>query len=386
MKSIYIIVAFIALFINACNNDTEIIEENSNEKLLSSSEIVIKDGIITHPKWLVKVVDSVAHSHVAGEGYIYPNVFSLIGDGKEYILIFDGLNSNASEGKMLLSLSGTLIKDYPDKWIETDNMNLIWPILNPKTKAKGAKASVFTPNGSPVLDTYYSSEDLSKSQIASFDDYCKNTYPKAVLLSSSTTTYNCHAYAWYMTEGGSAVWMGWDTNPTNIYWLDDSYISTTSAPTKVSYLSDNHSAVTTSVPNMLISKWGRYALMNHPVSHCPYDASNLLYLKKNDKPDVYIGKNKEDYRSGSSSINAPGGNATITLYAYTKKESPTSYKWNAEFYGECDRWYTTPSGNRLDVSVYLNPQHSGGSLRITCDIFNGSSLIGTATYYLNVNY
>ena len=35
---------------------------------------------------------------------------------------------------MLLSLSGTLIKDYPDKWIETDNMNLIWPIFNPKTK------------------------------------------------------------------------------------------------------------------------------------------------------------------------------------------------------------------------------------------------------------
>ena len=79
-------------------------------------------------------------------------------------------------------------------------------------------------------------------------------------------------------------------------------------------------------------------------------------------PTVYIGKSQEDYSSGSSSINAPGGNATTTLYAYTKTGTPTSYSWNAEFYGECDRWYTYPSGNRLDVSVYLTPN-------ITVDIF-----------------
>lgn len=54
-------------------------------------------------------------------------------------------------------------------------------------------------------------------------------------------------------------------------------------------------------------------------------------------PTVYIGKSQEDYSSGSSSINAPGGNATTTLYAYTKTGTPTSYSWNAEFYGECDR-------------------------------------------------
>ena len=48
-------------------------------------------------------------------------------------------------------------------------------------------------------------------------------------------------------------------------------------------------------------------------------------------PTVYIGKSQEDYSSGSSSINAPGGNATTTLYAYTKTGTPTSYSWNAEF-------------------------------------------------------
>ena len=98
IKTIFLAMMGIVALSLACNDEKEIIEDNSNE-LLSSSEIVIKDGVITHPKWLVNAVDSVAHSHVAGEGYIYPNVFSLIGDGKEYILIFDGLNSNASEGK-----------------------------------------------------------------------------------------------------------------------------------------------------------------------------------------------------------------------------------------------------------------------------------------------
>ena len=259
------------------------------------------------------------------------------------------------------------------------------PNLNVETKAQGAAATVYTPNGTLVNDTYYRSEELSASQKASHDQYCTTTYSQATLISSSTTTYNCHAYAWYMTEGGSAVWMGWTINPTNVYWLDGSYISTTGAATKVSYLSDNHSAVTTSTPNIFISKWGEYALMRHPKAHCPFDASSLKYMKKNDMPTVYIGKSQEDYSSGSSSINAPGGNATTTLYAYTKTGTPTSYSWNAEFYGECDRWYTYPSGNRLDVSVYLNSQHYGGSLRITCAMYNGSSLIGTATYYLNVN-
>ena len=101
-----------------------------------------------------------------------------------------------------------------------------------------------------------------------------------------------------MTEGGSAVWMGWTINPTNVYWLDGSYISTTGAATKVSYLSDNHSAVTTSTPNIFISKWGEYALMRHPKAHVPLMQSSLKYMKKNDMPTVYIGKSQEDYSSG----------------------------------------------------------------------------------------
>lgn len=385
-KVLYYLIIMLAFTLNACDNEMDNMQGGDKEILTSSSEIVIKDGKITYPKWLVNVVDSVAHSHVKGTDYPYPWVFTIQGDGKEHILVLDGVNSCASCGQLLFLLSGERIEKFPNEWITMENLNMIWePNLNVETKAQGAAATVYTPNGTLVNDTYYRSEELSASQKANHDQYCTTTYSQATLISSSTTTYNCHAYAWYMTEGGSAVWMGWTINPTNVYWLDGSYISTTGAATKVSYLSDNHSAVTTSTPNIFISKWGEYALMRHPKAHCPFDASSLKYMKKNDMPTVYIGKSQEDYSSGSSSINAPGGNATTTLYAYTKTGTPTSYSWNAEFYGECDRWYTYPSGNRLDVSVYLNSQHYGGSLRITCAMYNGSSLIGTATYYLNVN-
>lgn len=384
-KAIYYFTIILAFLLNACDNDLDNIQGGDNEILASSSEIVIKDGKITYPKWLVNVVDSVAHSHVKGADYPYPWVYTLEKEGKELILVQDGINSCAACSFLFYTLSGEQIADIPTEWLTIENLDAIWPNLNVKTKAWGAAATIYTPNGTLISDTYYRSEEMSASQKASTDEYWTTRYSQATLISGSTSTYNCHAYAWHMTEGGSAVWMGQVTNPTNVYWLDGSYISTTGAATKVSYLSDNHSAVTTSTPNILISKWGPGPLMRHPKDHCPYDASSLKYMKKNDMPTVYIGKSREDYSSGSSSINAPGGNATTTLYAYTKTGTPTSYSWNAEFYGECDRWYTYPSGNRLDVSVYLNSQHNGGSLRITCAMYNGSSLIGTATYYLNVN-
>lgn len=42
---------------------------------------------------------------------------------------------------------------------------MIWePNLNVETKAQGAAATVYTPNGTLVNDTYYRSEELSASQ------------------------------------------------------------------------------------------------------------------------------------------------------------------------------------------------------------------------------
>lgn len=88
--------------------------------------------------------------------------------------------------------------------------------------------------------------------------------------------------------------------------------------------------------------------------------------------------------SGGKTIYASGGYGGVTLNAYYKKNAPTNYEWSAEFYGSCDRWYIWPSGSKADVSVYLNSNTSGGSVRVTCKMYKDNALLGTATYYVNI--
>ena len=65
-KVLYYLIIMLAFTLNACDNEMDNMQGGDKEILTSSSEIVIKDGKITYPKWLVNVVDSVAHSHVKG--------------------------------------------------------------------------------------------------------------------------------------------------------------------------------------------------------------------------------------------------------------------------------------------------------------------------------
>lgn len=144
-------------------------------------------------------------------------------------------------------------------------------------------SAVYTPKGSIVSDTGVSPEELSDAEIIEYNNYTKALFPQATLLKNSTTTYNCHAYAWHITEGGNAVWMGFNTNPTSVYWTDGSYspINCTEAGLKVSYANDNHSAVTTETEGVFISKWGPYPLMKHKKDYCPYNSTSLKYYIKN---------------------------------------------------------------------------------------------------------
>ena len=116
-KVLYYLIIMLAFTLNACDNEMDNMQGGDKEILTSSSEIVIKDGKITYPKWLVNVVDSVAHSHVKGTDYPYPWVFTIQGDGKEHILVLDGVNSCASCGQLLFLLSGERIEKFPNECI-----------------------------------------------------------------------------------------------------------------------------------------------------------------------------------------------------------------------------------------------------------------------------
>ena len=139
--------------------------------------------------------------------------------------------------------------------------------------------TIKTPKGSTVPDTYLTDE-ASQSEIDAWNDWATSTYPNAILIASATRTYNCHSYAWHVSEGGNRVWIGSSTyTAEDIYWQDGSYgeIASEAAATKVSYVFGNHSAVTTPSSGWFISKWGATSLMKHAWNDCPYDDSQLKY-------------------------------------------------------------------------------------------------------------
>lgn len=138
-----------------------------------------------------------------------------------------------------------------------------------------------TPLGSLVY-VFPRTESYSPSDILCIRNYYQTLYPNAVVLSDPTYSYNCHAYAWWMSEGGNARWM----NDPSAYISDGSYIQTTSSeniPKKVAYyngLTIDHSAVYTAEADpRLISKWGDRCLMKHKVLDCPYPTSDIRYYR-----------------------------------------------------------------------------------------------------------
>ena len=136
---------------------------------------------------------------------------------------------------------------------------------------------VYTPKGTAVLANIR--DEMSEQDILTANDLATSDYPAALFLCDASRTYNCHAYAWHISDGGEIVWI----NDEQAYWTDDSYVSVDSEAlaTKVSYGATYHSAITTTTTGYYTSKWGEYPLMYHAALDCPYgeDAQLSYYVK-----------------------------------------------------------------------------------------------------------
>jgi len=163
--------------------------------------------------------------------------------------------------------------------------------------------NIYTPKGHLVV-AYYIPDEYPDSLRDVFDNAYSLEYPNADLIItyggySTTKKFNCHGYAWHVSEGGDYVWIGAGPsgNQEAIYWQDypePSYIQIPSAHFpggKVSYGYNNshdHSAV---VANPLIhgdgwvvSKWGDKVLMRHAYGDNPsWDADSLKFYMLNPK-------------------------------------------------------------------------------------------------------
>ncbi|MDR3286840.1 MAG: T9SS type A sorting domain-containing protein [Prevotellaceae bacterium] len=179
--------------------------------------------------------------------------------------------------------------------------------------------NVRTPNNSIVQGAYSfngTDDSFSSTQISALVSYLTVNYG-AELISLPTYQYNCHAYAWHVSEGGNNVWIGLhpsEVTAEDIYWTDGSYVEVPeSIATKVSYHQNgNHSAVRLN-STWYQSKWGSSALVKHHPNDVPpiYQASmtKKYYIK------MYITGPTTVCNAGSSityTIANKPANATVT--------------------------------------------------------------------------
>ncbi len=187
----------------------------------------------------------------------------------------------------------------------------ILPLGNPTTLSR----TIETPNGSEVLCTA-EFEEASDEYLSHWYSNCVSYIENldAEIIDAASQRYNCHAYAWHMTEGGGEVWIGAHRTGTDcptpdeaqwvedIYWTDGSYYEvtgltpsevTSNHASKVNWPlpwddDGNHSGITTDRAGYFISKWGVWPLVEHWWNDSPYNDSLLRFYQRYD-PNLAVG-------------------------------------------------------------------------------------------------
>jgi len=159
----------------------------------------------------------------------------------------------------------------------------------------GQPSTIYTPWGTPV--TVSEQGDMTPSQRATWDqehsDYqdsgaffhrtligdANNPWP------SSTSTFNCHAYAWHMSLLGELhefddPYIMTDTEAEK-YFDDPSYMECTKAEADVWWINNGaHSALAVSTTDWLKSKWGTGPLATHHKDNQPTTITSVTYYKE----------------------------------------------------------------------------------------------------------
>lgn len=93
-----------------------------------------------------------------------------------------------------------------------------------------------TPNQTEIQAKSLTSEDMTSPQKEDSKNFWLNCYNNRIYFENEATyKYNCHAFAWHISEGGNQLWI--DTPNDDVYWNDASYIevSNQNDATKVSF-------------------------------------------------------------------------------------------------------------------------------------------------------
>ena len=252
------------------------------------------------------------------------------------------------------------------------NLNISTNVCN----AQKLLTTVKTPKGCIVPDTWDKSfppqpnkvnstmkTDMSTNEISAIQKYAAVTY-NATVISAPSVLYNCHSFAWYLSELGNIIcWMGKETTTAeDIYWnYECGYIEvpTEAEASKVSYSLDDHSAVTTHTLGIVRSKWGEDYLYEHPIGDGPF---NRMDSRKYYKLRVDI---------APENSNVPCYNQTKTFTSPSLNLIGATYTWSCS--GNLET-YSGQDTNTYTVRVNSTAgQLSWVQLDITHQKFSGDN-------------
>ena len=147
----------------------------------------------------------------------------------------------------------------------------------------------YTPTGISVYaidyDEIYSAEAIAAAT-AQWQDSIINAGWNATIVGPCSSIYNCHGYAWHMSDGGDTIWLPNDSDVSKYFNGVDGQnatykeVDSPSKYRKVYYNGASHSAIVDpDNPTRVISKWGSGPLVSHLPGDSPFDDYTLEYYE-----------------------------------------------------------------------------------------------------------
>lgn len=175
------------------------------------------------------------------------------------------------------------------------------------------------PGINPVTKETYEYTEEQKKQLLTNDKLFWGD--KIIYLGEATGSYNCHAYAWYLSsyglKKGNLFWL--NSPEEQKFYADPTFSSENQIykkvetedkweATVVSYLPEDHTAITTGEPGYFVSKWNVGPLYYHRFDNCPYYSGQILTYYTNCTPTKNYTKT---YNSGTTIPTITGCNIEI---------------------------------------------------------------------------
>lgn len=281
--------------------------------------------------------------------------------------------------------------------------------ISPVLVLQAGEITVYTPEGRDVPawefpelpeDDPYSYHDLVYYRWLG-DAYIDEWDLNAVRIDDASGTYNCHGYAWRVSEGYDRVWIGAypeENDPEKRFFEDQnysndglaSYISCTESEATHGYYAetgDDHSVrkIQNSYPRPIsggrdyVSKWGYMGLHQHEKNHDPYHGyyktGQIAFKKLKTTHYGTLSSYPKTWIGAGGQTHTLNGNTTLPNNILTVKSGVT-LNLSSFYLKSTGGTITRQSGVTVapkDISVIISGTSIKGQFQTIADAFNNCS-------------